>query len=103
LQAEPGLDPKQVEEEVRKTLRKKLALVETADGDSPRRPGIPVTSRDVGAWLRGTSGVGQISDVRLLDASGHAIEGISVPRSGLPKWLESQSPIKVSQSSGGAA
>jgi predicted phage baseplate assembly protein len=103
LQAEAGVNPSQVEQEVRKTLRKKLSLVDSADGDPPRRPGIPVTNRDVAAWIRGTNGVNRVIDVRLIDATGHVTENILVPRDGLPKWVESRSSITVQRSGPGGA
>src|SRR5262249_47007736 len=101
LLAEAGLDPSQVKQEVYKTLRKKLALVDSPDGDPARRPGIPVTNRDVAAWIRGTAGVCRIGEVRLLDSTRHTKDKIAVPRNGLPKWNETGSSVTVVRSGAG--
>jgi hypothetical protein len=102
LEAEAGLDPLKVQQQVLEALRKKLALVDSGDEVVARRPGIPVTRRDVEVWIRGTSGINRLIDVRLTDATGHAVKEISVPRNGLPKWLESRSSINVLRPGGAA-
>lgn len=104
LQAETGLDPANVKEQVSETLQKKLALISSSSNVAPRRPGVPVTTRDVAAWMRGTNGVSRVVAVRLLDATGHQSDEISAPSNGLPKWLASSSSITVQRpASGGAA
>lgn len=104
LRAEVGLDPSKVKEQVLEVLRKKLALVAFESDVVPRRPGIPVTNRDVAAWMLGAEGVSGVVDLRFVTATDRNAKEISIPRNGLPTWVESRSSITVLRTgSGGAA
>jgi predicted phage baseplate assembly protein len=96
LEATAGLQPSAVKEAVEAELKKRLALVATATGVTPRQPGVPVTLRDVGAWMRATDGVKRVTQLELRQADGQKIEGeIAVPRNGLPRCLFSRNSIEV--------
>jgi hypothetical protein len=96
LEANAGLKPSAVKEAVEAELRKRLALVNTATGVTPRLPGVPVTLRDVGAWMRATDGVARVSQLELRRADGQKFEKeVAVPRNGLPRCLFSRNSIEV--------
>lgn len=96
LEANAGLKPKAVKEAVEKELKKRLALVETTIGERPREPGVPVTLRDVGAWMRATDGVKRVIELQLRRANGQKIDkAVGVPRNGLPRCLFSCNSIEV--------
>jgi len=91
IEAYQGLDPETVKQAVQDELKKRLAIV----GLTPRQPGVPVTRRDVAAWLRGVAGVKRIVNLQLQDANGNSLEVIKVLRSGLPRWKDGESTIAV--------
>jgi len=95
VEADAGLDQRKVSDNVLKTLRQKLALVDPGDGTVPRRPGIPVAKRDVAAWIRGVEGVARIVDLRLVQGTDPDAKEILVPRNGLPKWNEAQAGASI--------
>lgn len=105
LETEPGRKPAAVEEEVRKQLRRRLALVESVSGVEPRQPGVPVTVRDVGAWIRATGVVTRVVQLELRGADGKVIEEkkVNVPRNGLPRWIADRSTIDVQRPEKGRA
>lgn len=86
LEADPGRKPSAIEEEIEKELKKRLALVESP-GVRPRQAGVPVTSRDVAAWMRAINGVKRVVQLQLRDADGHITNKVAVPRHGLPRWV----------------
>jgi predicted phage baseplate assembly protein len=93
LVAEAGRDPSAIETAVTGELSKRLALLD-------RRPGVPVTSRDVGAWLRAVEGVQRVVALRLIrglskQESAKQEDDIAVPRGGLPRLDLSRSKIEV--------
>lgn len=96
LEANAGVKPSAVKEAVEAELKKRLALVDTATGVTPRQPGVPVTLRDVGAWMRATDGVKRVSRLELRRADGQKIEKeVAAPRNGLPRCLFSRNSIEV--------
>ena len=96
IEAHSGMNPSTIQEEVEKVLTKRLALVDSATGVTVRRPGVPVTPRDVAAWIRGTDGVKRVVQLHLQRADGRDIKKqVDVPRSGLPKWNPGRSTIDV--------
>lgn len=96
LEANAGLRPAGVKEAIEKELKKRLALVETTTGAKPREPGVPVTLRDVGAWLRATDGVKRVIELELRGADGQKIDdAVVVPSNGLPRCLFSRNSIEV--------
>ena len=103
LEAHPRLDPEAVKDTVIKELGKRFTLDGRADGATPRKPGVPVSKRDLAAWLRAIAGVKRVIDVHLLDANGKDVpDEISVPRNGLPRWNSGDSKIDVKRSGPGS-
>lgn len=94
LEAHAGRNPVAVKEAVEKELTTRLALVESA-GATPRQPGVPVTQRDVRAWIRATDGVKRVVQLQLRGAKGERLEEIAVLPSGLPRWNSARSRIEV--------
>lgn len=96
IEANAGLKPAAVKEAVENKLKQRLALVDTASDVTPRQPGVPVTLRDVGAWLRATEGVKRVIQLELRRADGQKIKKeVVVPRNGLPRCLFSRNSIEV--------
>jgi len=86
VEADPGRKPSAIEEEIEKELKKRLALVESP-GVKPRQAGVPLTSRDVRAWLRAINGVRRVIQLELRDQKGQVTDYVAVPRNGLPRWV----------------
>jgi predicted phage baseplate assembly protein len=97
VEAHQGLDPKTVKKAVVDELKKRLAIV----GKTPRQPGVPVTKRDVAAWLRGVEGVKSVLSPQLRYANGKPTDVIKVLRSGLPRWNQSERTIEVKRAASG--
>jgi len=98
--ADAGRDPMAIKTAVVSELSKRLALVDSA-GVVARKPGVPVTSRDVAAWLRAIDGVKSVK-LHLLRAGRNADE-ITVPRGGLPRFDLAGSSIDVNRLGQGSA
>ena len=101
LEAYPRFAPETVREAVVKELRKRFTLDGRAEGAAPRQPGVPVTKRDLAAWLRAIDGIKRV-DVQLLDANGKTDPAIVVPHNGLPRWNFGGSTIEVRRSGPGS-
>jgi hypothetical protein len=103
VESEAGLDPAIVKQKVEKTLNARLVLVDMGDGNSPRLPGAPVTSRDVAAWIRLTDGVARVTNLQLINSAGQPVNEIQVSRSGLPRYLATGTINVVRRGQAGAA
>ena len=79
VEAHRGLNPDTVKKAVADELKKRLAIV----GPTPRQPGVPVSKRDVAAWLRGVEGVKSVVELQLTYTK-EKIGGVKVLRSGSP-------------------
>ncbi len=97
LESELGRDTSDIKSAVEKTLQQRLMLVDSAAGVSTRHPGIPLTRRDVAAWLRTIDGVSRVVQVQLRNADNKTTETIVVPRSGLPRWNSTGSTIEINR------
>ncbi len=97
IETHQGRKPSAVKEEVSKALGRRLTLVELADGTPPREPGVPVTCRDVAAWIRGVNGVKRILSLELRGPDGRNVKEIAVGRDGLPRWTPGNSSLEVSR------
>jgi predicted phage baseplate assembly protein len=86
LEADAGRKPSAIEAEIEKELKKRFALVESP-GVTPREAGVPVTSRDVAAWMRSIDGVKRVVQLQLRDADGSSGNVVAAPRNGLPRWV----------------
>jgi predicted phage baseplate assembly protein len=82
IEVATGRDPMTVLAGVERELKRRLALT----GVSARHPGVPVTKRDLIAWIRVVDGVRRIATLRLVPASGADVDQIGVARNGLPKF-----------------
>lgn len=98
IECAAGRDPGEVRAAVESELGKKLALF----GESPRHPGVPVTSRDVIAWIRAVDGVRRVVMLRLVRSSGEEVDEISVPRNGLPRFDLAGTTIEARRAGAGA-
>jgi predicted phage baseplate assembly protein len=102
LEVDPGRDPRKIRDLATDALRRRLALVAEKPGTPVRPPGVPVTHRDVAAWLRSTDGVRRVVRLRLLGTDGRPIESVAVSPGGLPRWNADGSTLDVA-SQGSAA
>lgn len=103
LEAHPRRDPNAVKDAVMQELGRRFTLDGGTEDSNACQPGIPVTRRDVRAWLRTMDGVKSIVELHLLDANGADVLEIVVPRAGLPRWNSGASAIEVKRSGSGSA
>src|SRR5260221_10124006 len=82
LECDPGRDPASVRDAVDITLRGRLALVQGEGEWPPRQPGVPVTYRDLSAWIRATDWGRPIPAPQLLNARKQNVDKNRVPRRG---------------------
>ncbi|HKP35973.1 MAG TPA: putative baseplate assembly protein [Pyrinomonadaceae bacterium] len=102
LEVNQGLKPSAVKEEIEKELKKRLALVDQGTGVPPRAPGVPVTRRDMAAWMRATDGVKRVIELKLRRANGQIVDKeIKAPRNGLPRCLFVRNSIEVKRPQAG--
>jgi len=99
IEVAAGSDPTTVLAGIESELKKRLALV----GVSARRPGVPVTKRDLMAWIRVVDGVRRVVTMRLAPASGDDVDEIRVPRNGLPRFDLAGSAFDMKRAGAGAA
>jgi predicted phage baseplate assembly protein len=90
-----GREPNTVKADVEQALRRRLALVTLPDGTAPREAGVPVSRRDVGAWVRAVDGVRRIRSLELVWPDGQTVTEIAVREDGLPRWRAGDSAIDV--------
>lgn len=98
LESELGRDTSAIKRDVETALQRRLMLVDSQTATSTRLPGIPLTRRDVAAWLRTIDGVKRVDELQLRGADGKNKDTIVVPRSGLPRWNSTASTIEVKRS-----
>jgi predicted phage baseplate assembly protein len=101
LVADASRDPIAIKAAVVSELSKRLALVDSVAG-AARKPGVPVTRRDLAAWLRAVDGVKSVA-LQLMRATGKDVDEIAVPRGGLPRFDLAGSTIDVQRSGQGSA
>jgi predicted phage baseplate assembly protein len=92
-----GRNPADVEAAVVRELETRLAVV----GASGRRPGVPLTTRDLTAWIRIVEGVARVERVRFELESGSETDEISVPRYGLPRVDLARSRFELTRAGSG--
>jgi predicted phage baseplate assembly protein len=95
VESEMGRDPSAIKTAVEDELQQRLMLVDSAAGTSTRQPGVPVTRRDVAAWLRTVNGVKRVVQLQLRGADNKEQDTIVVPQTGLPRWNSTSSTIEV--------
>lgn len=99
IEVSGGQDPESIRSAVLQQLTQKLALF----GAKARVPGVPVTQRDVMAWIRAVSGVRRVSAVTLVPATGPDTGEVKLPRSGLPRFDPAGSELDVRRAGSGGA
>lgn len=98
IEVAAGRDPTTVLADIERELKNRLALV----GVSARHPGVPVTKRDLIAWIRVVDGVRRVVTMRLVPASGADVDEIGVPRNGLPRFDLAGSALNMKRAGLGA-
>nr|WP_315249409.1 putative baseplate assembly protein [uncultured Duganella sp.] len=99
IEVASGRDPATVRHEVERVLARRLALT----GDSPRQPGVPVSTRDLVAWLRVVHGVRRIVALRLVPRAGGDAERIGGGRNTLPRLDLAGSELELRRAAAGEA
>lgn len=98
LEAEQGRDPAVVRTAVEAALLRRLSLVSASPDVTPRAPGVPVTSRDVAAWIRAVDGVRRVVRLEVVcAATRESTDIIAVRRGGLPRFNLVRSTLDVSR------
>ena len=98
VEVSAGRDPDKVGIEINTQLRNRMRLVPGADGTAPREPGVPVSRRDVVAWIRLVDGVSRVVSLQLVLRNGKTTDEVRVLASGLPRYIESPHSITVTRS-----
>jgi len=98
IEVAPGRNPADIEAAIERELGSRLALIGTA----ARRPGVPVTTRDLTAWIRVVEGVRRVRALRLVLESGKESDEIKVPRNGLPRVDLAGSRFEMTRAGAGA-
>lgn len=103
VEAEPKKDPAEVRQSILDELACRLALVSSKPG-APLRPfGLPVTRRDIAAWLQALSDVRRVLSLAIVSPGQGEIEEVAPVRSGLPRIDLAGSEILVERPGGGGA
>ena len=105
LEAEPKQDPEAVRKQVIDELGRRLTLVSDKPG-IPQRPfGVPVTRRDLIAWMQALPGVRRVVELSIQVPGRTNSDEVPVPKIGLPRIDLTASQISVdgSGASGGAS
>ncbi|BBU33473.1 putative baseplate assembly protein (plasmid) [Burkholderia sp. THE68] len=101
IEAAPERDPAAVVRAVEAALRERGSLV----GDTPVAPerpfGLPLTRRDVVAWLQTLPEVRRVQALRLVTVGGAVVDEVKVARHGLPRIDFSLSSIEAVRAAGG--
>ncbi len=103
IEVEPKCDPAAVKRGVEEELRRRLALTSDKPRLPPRPFGVPVTRRDVIAWVQSVPDVRRVADLTIRLANGRAADQVDVRRDGLPRFSIAQSTIEVARGASGDA
>jgi predicted phage baseplate assembly protein len=99
IEVTAGRNPSDIKTAIERELKARLALV----GAAARRPGVPVTTRDLMAWIRVVEGVRRVVRLHLVLESGKDTDEVKVPRSGLPRVDLASSQFEVTRTGSGGA
>lgn len=94
IEAEPRRDPAQVRQSVLDQLKKRLTLVNSGSSTTQRPFGLPVTNRDLTAWIQALPDVRRVTQLQIRLADGGVSNEVKVPRNGLPRPDFAQSEIE---------
>ena len=94
--AEPKKDPAAVANSIADELIKRLTLV----GPGERSFGLPLSQRDLTAWIQALPDVRRVESLAIVGAGGEIVEKLKPSRNGLPRIDLARSDIDVSR--GGA-
>ena len=98
-EGEPRTNPDDVEAHVRREIARRLTLVSDKAG-TPQRPfGLPVSRRDVVAWILALPDVHRVSALSL-QVAGRTTDPVQVSKTGLPRIDLVNSVITVVRSGG---
>jgi predicted phage baseplate assembly protein len=90
LLAEAGRDPETIRKVVEKELQRRLDPLQ-------RKPGVPVTQRDLAAWVRTVDGVQRVVELHTTPRE------IKIPRGGLPRLDLGRSTINIQRAARSAS
>jgi predicted phage baseplate assembly protein len=103
LEAEPRKDPQDVCRNASAELTQRLALVAGSQGALQRPFGLPVSRRDLVAWLQHLPDVRLVRELTIRVPGRGSVETVDVPKSGLPRFDLQHSTIEAVRSGGGAS
>jgi hypothetical protein len=102
VEVSAGRNPDVVKAAIKKQLQTRLRLVAPLGETAAREPGVPLSRRDLVAWIRLVDGVSRVPSLTLIGASGRPVEEITVTASGLPRNVASRNSITVSRAGQGS-
>ena len=102
IEPEPTKNPAAVKKAVIDELAKRLTLVSQGPGKPERPFGLPVTRRDIAAWIQALPDVRRVPELQIVLADGKAADELKVPLQGLPRIDLAQSAIDVVRAAGGS-
>ena len=94
-----GRAPQDVADDVVAALRARLALV--AAPGAERMPGVPLTPRDVGAWILAVDGVARITQLELRQGNA-VVQVVKVTARGLPRLADGAVDVQATRATAGA-
>jgi predicted phage baseplate assembly protein len=102
-ESEPTMDPASVGHNIVIEIARRLTLIRDNPGTDERGFGIPVTSRDIAAWIQALPEVRTVSNV-VIRVSGQGVrDQVKLPRHGLPVFDADKSDIRVQRGDSGSA
>lgn len=101
LEAEPMKDPEDVRREAIKEIEARLTLVNDKPNGRQRSFGMPVSRRDLTAWLQALPDVRRVIELSIRLSDGGKVEDVQLPANGLPRFDPAQSDIKAIRSGSG--
>ena len=102
-EAEPMNDPQEVRRNVIREIEARLNLVRDKPSDRERALGLPVTRRDLAAWIQALPDVRQVRELTIHVPGKGDVPAVELPRNGLPVFDQAQSDIQVVRGDAGGA
>jgi hypothetical protein len=101
IEAEPMKDPEDVRRKAIKEIETRLTLVSDKPNGRQRAFGMPVSRRDLTAWLQALPDVRRVIELSILLSGGGQADEVQLPANGLPRFDPSQADIKAVRSDSG--